>query len=131
MPIISGRDFNESNEKRVVKLLTANWIHNGYKYKIGLNVLNGKFNPNPHCLPGALYCTRKPNEWLDYGGKKMVVKCDVVFPDDAKIVLMKNKIKCDKFILYNPTKIFDKKQLSIADGSGGAGKNENNGTRRR
>ena len=123
MVVISGRDFKKRYKQPVVKLLCADKIHNGFKFTMGLNVLKQSFNTEAICGPGGLYCCfeKDQNKWTDYGGKKMVLKCKVVFPDDAKIVLMSNKMKCDKFYLYDCSHIFSKRKLKTMVRSGGGG----------
>jgi hypothetical protein len=96
-----------------VKLTTQDCIHNGYKYKEGLNTFNGKFNNKKICSHGGLYfCNKKDiGLWIYYNEKIMYYIWDVMLLDDSKIVNMGNKLKTDKFIITNKKCIWDDEEL--------------------
>ena len=86
-----------------VKLTTENCIHNNYKYKEGLNILDGEFNDKHICDKGGLYFCRKRDmaRWRSYSDKSMYYIWDVVLLENSKLVDMYDKLKTDRFILKN------------------------------
>jgi hypothetical protein len=113
MYILSGKEFNDKlandpnfilYQKSLVKLTVKNSIHNGFKFKEGLNVDLIIFNFKSSCKPGGFYFTNRDemSRWLIYSGKVMYWMWEVIIPDDAVVVIeSSNKIKTDKFILEN------------------------------
>ena len=106
--MITGKQFNEIyyNEK-FIKLTNHTCIHNKLKFKEGLNEDLVPFNPSRECKKGGLYFCNIDDftDWIEYSDKKMYYMWNVKIPDDAKVVVMENKIKCDKFILSNKRRI--------------------------
>jgi hypothetical protein len=96
-----------------VKLTTKYGVHNGYRYKEGLNCLDGKFNSDNICGSGGLYfCDEKDiGKWISYSDKVMYYIWDVTLLDDSKLVDMGDKLKTDKFILQNKRTIWDDNEL--------------------
>lgn len=85
-----------------VKLTCKDEIHNGYKYKTGINRDFRIFNPTGECSSGGFYFINKVDikRWLSYNWKIMVWMRSVKIPDDAMVYCESgNKFKCDKFIL--------------------------------
>ena len=123
---ITGKEFNETYPNaNVVKLTVADNNHNGFQYKEGLNHLpdNDPFNDNPVCDKGGLYCCFKKDFglWFHYGDKYMANIWSVTIPDDAKVVVMDNKIKVDRFILSNMEPLLSRDNCLTAVGQyGGA-----------
>lgn len=102
--MISGETFNSDYpNKKVIKLTVENDYYNDFQYKEGLNELNQSFNEWKICGPGGLYCCfiEDFSQWLEYNDKVMTNVWDVTIPDDAKVVVMDDKIKVNKFILSN------------------------------
>ena len=104
--MITGKEFNEKYpDANVVKLTVVNNCHNGFQYKEGINSLpeDESFNEKPICGKGGLYCCFKKDFclWFGYNDKVMTNIWSVTIPDDAKVVVMNNKIKVDRFILSN------------------------------
>ena len=85
-----------------VKLLRRSKVHNGFRFKKGLNILREPFNSWPNCDGGGLYYCKNSDiiTWLflydDLGWL-----ADVKNPPDAQIVKMPYKLKADKIILSN------------------------------
>lgn len=106
--VISGKEFNEKYKEKYVKLINKENNHNGYKYGPGLNTLDGPFNPRHVCRKGGLYFCQEDDigRWIEYGTGTMEYVCDVVIPDDAKVLVMENKLKTDKFELTNKRNIW-------------------------
>jgi len=97
-----------------VKLTTEDCVHDGYKYKEGLNLLNGIFNNQKiYYDPGGLYFCRKRDiaKWIDYGEKNTYYIWDVVLCNDSKLVDMGDVLKTDKFILENKRTIWDNEEI--------------------
>ncbi len=96
-----------------LKLTTENCIHNGYKYKEGLNCLEGEFNNERICGSGGLYFCRKEDfgKWINYNEKIMYYIWDVELCVDSKIVDMSDKLKTNKFILKNKRTIWDNYEI--------------------
>jgi len=88
-----------------VKILSSDLVHNGFKYKEGLNVDILPFDPSGSCKPGGLYFTDLKNfcKFLDYGN----LVADVTIPDDAQVyadggdATSPYKWKADRIILSN------------------------------
>lgn len=102
--MIDGEEFNKMyGEVHLVKLTTASRIHNGFEFKEGLNEDIHDFNPEEGCVKGGFYfCTYSDfGKWVYYKEMRMDYIWDVTVPNDAKVVIVNNKIKCDKFILSN------------------------------
>jgi hypothetical protein len=111
LPYMTGSEFNEKyGDKEYFKLTCEDNVHNGFTFKEGLNEDVLEFDPAPTCMPGGLYFTDRDNiiTWVEYGYKVMHWVWDVSIPDDAKVVVMDNKAKCDKFIITNKRCIWEK-----------------------
>ena len=88
------------------KILNKDRNHNGFQYKIGLNVLpQGEFARTGSCVPGGFYYTTIENilEFIDYG----IDLFEVTIPEDAQIRKISNKWRTDKIILGNHYSLFD------------------------
>lgn len=111
--IIVGKEFNNNNQTRYVKLLQKNMIHNGYRFIIGLNE-DKNFNEENECGPNGLYFCKYEHiiEWLFYNGKYMFWICDIKIPDDASVIIYDNKIKTDKLCLLNMMELETNELLS-------------------
>jgi hypothetical protein len=97
--IISGSEFNAIyNNKIYYKLVSISMIHNGYKFEKGLNIDKNEFN-NIECGPNGIYFCfgHFIDIWIDTNKKQLIWTVEV--PDDARIVVFKNKIKSNKIIL--------------------------------
>mgnify|MGYP005988838859 CR=1 FL=1 len=112
MELITGKQFNTKYPNaHVVKLTNDTNLHNDFQYTSGLNVLKQQFCEDYVCGPGGLYCCFKEyfTEWVVYNGMHMKNIWDVLIPDDAKVIVMNNKIKVDRFILSNQELVFNEK----------------------
>lgn len=100
--VMSGIVFKGCYHDEVfVKLTCDTEIHNGLKYKTGLNVDIRPFSPIGSCKTGGMYFIRKVDikRWLYYSKKTMVWMRSVKIPDDAMVYVEPDKFKCNKFIL--------------------------------
>ena len=88
-----------------VKLLKRSKVHNGFKFKAGLNVLKEPFNKDFGCAPGGFYYCKKSDidSWIYLYGDSIGWLADVETPPDAQVVRMPTlkKLKADKIILSN------------------------------
>ena len=116
---MSGKDFNEKfGSKQYVKLTRESCIHHSYQYKDGLNTDPEKFNPDKTCNDGGFYFYARDDfvKWLVYYGihDPMYYMWDVAIPDNAHVVVMdKDVIKCNQFILSNKRSIWDNYDLCM------------------
>ena len=97
-------------KKRFFKLLYKDEIHFDMKYKIGLNIDINNFDPFIKNGKG-LYFIEQTNiyKWRTFLNNKPYWIREVFFNDlaqDAKICIIDDKFKCDKFIL-GPRLLFD------------------------
>lgn len=83
------------------KVLRRDMTHYGFTYTVGLNVLEGKFNPSGQCSAGGLYVTWQPPRFYDFGSQI----AEVQLPPDAMVWTEFNKLKVDKLILGTPMPI--------------------------
>ena len=86
-------------DKYYLKVINSKKLHNGMKYKKGLNVDIRKFNDNPYktCVSGGLYFTTL--EYLPFFGNYGTQVAIIKIPKDAKLILdtgFKNKYRADK-----------------------------------
>jgi hypothetical protein len=112
--MITGKEFNEKYPNaEFVKLTNKKDLHNGYQYEEGLNELDDPFNEKPICAKGGLYfCFKKDcGQWVEYGDMKMENIWCVKIPDDAKIVIIDDKIKTNKFVLANKLYIWSSEEF--------------------
>jgi hypothetical protein len=99
---ISGSEFNKMFfGVGMIKLTTKDCCHNGFMFKEGMNDDTMNFNHDKVCTKDGLYfCNIKDGfDWLSYEDKVMYWVWDVEIPDDAKVIIFRNKIKTNKFIL--------------------------------
>jgi hypothetical protein len=99
MVVLTGKEFKEQYGIKFYKFLAKDFIHNGFNYKIGLNVDTKKFHPSGQCNEGGLYFTDKKNilSFSEYGPNLGVIE----IPDDAQVYIEENKFKADKLELTN------------------------------
>jgi hypothetical protein len=76
--------LNINKSQQYCKVLSSDWVHNGFKYKFGLNILNEKFNDDPKqsCCSGRLYITqlRYIRNYLHYGTQIALIELPVYYP---------------------------------------------------
>ena len=93
-----------------IKLMRKDENHHGYQYTTGLNVLpeSESFNSVEECGPGGLYvCERKDVAiWLNLYDDLEWYR-EATIPEDAKKVVLKNKVKTDKLVLEERHPISD------------------------
>lgn len=96
-----GSKFNSIvGNSELYKFMNDDLIHNGFQYKLGLNVDTVPFNPNSNYLIGGLsFCDESTCHvyWRSYGKKVAIVK----IPKDARVWIEYDSIKADKIILKN------------------------------
>ena len=89
------------------KILRSDLTHNGFTYKVGLNVDTVPFNPSGSCQSGGLYYTDIENlfGFLCFGD----LIADIVIPVYAKTYAdpQKDKWKADKLEITRITPIGD------------------------
>lgn len=99
--VITGKQFNEITKgKKFIKLTNVEEVHNGYKFKTGLNEDDKPFNPND-CSKGGIYFVedKYANKWANYEDKFMVHYREATIPDDAFVYLEDHKFKTNKINL--------------------------------
>jgi hypothetical protein len=114
--MITGEEFNKKyKDISFVKLTNHECNHNGFQFKEGLNEDILKFDSREKCGAGGLYfCNYKDfGIWTEYNKSVMKYIWDVTIMDDAKVVVMDNKIKCNKFILSNKRSIWNNKEICL------------------
>ena len=99
--LVKGSDVQ--GIKKLYKILHKSMVHNDFKYKEGLNVLQQPFNPNGSCRSGGLYISTEPHNFIDFG----TLLADVQLPEDALVWVESGKLKVDKLILSNIREIPD------------------------
>ena len=89
-------EFQSNDDKEVI-----NKYHDDPCYMEGLNVLEQKFDPDTIYDTGGLYCCFKKDfgNWFTYADRVMYNIWTVTIPNNAKVVVMDNRIKVDRFIL--------------------------------
>jgi hypothetical protein len=127
--MILGKEFNETNKSVLVKLTNECCVHNDYLYQEGLNELYSPFqediyrsNDNDYIYgdiyygPGLYFCKYEDMfHWLYYSGQSMRYIWLITIPDDAKVIILNKKIKCNKFIMTNQTDLLQGKKISIIE----------------
>ena len=127
--IISGEELNKLGKKYCILTTNCN-IHNEYEYKEGLNVLDLEFNKLnseeeindlTYDKYGLYFCDiNNIQHWppCHYDNQIMYYIYDVIIPDDAKVIIGKNKShiefawrivkinKTNKMILSNKRKLW-------------------------
>ena len=114
--LITGQQFNDQYGcEWFVKLTNETCIHNGLEFKEGLNKDTIEFNSERSCGPGGLYFCKYEHfgRWTYYNKTKMEYMWDVKIPNDAEVVIMDNKIKCNMFILLNKRCIWTDHDLCL------------------
>jgi hypothetical protein len=99
------------------KITNKDENHHGYKYKDGLNMLEGKFNENinDNCGKGGFYFTTAEyiHEFYDYGENLRVVELPLDNPN-FKMVKLNQKFRANMIILkekYNFNNLNDFKEI--------------------
>ena len=114
--MISGKGFNELYKGiSFVKLTNEESVHNKFAYKEGLNEDVLEFDPINDCVPGGLYFCKYEDfgRWINYRDELIMYTWDVKIPGTAKVVVMNDKVKCNKFILSNKRSIWDNEELCL------------------
>ena len=88
------------------KLLKTDWIHHGYRYNLGINVLHDAFVKNSPNSGGFFFCTREQLPiWLSLY-ENLTTVCDVILPVSANVTEFDTKWKSDIIFLDNPRSIY-------------------------
>lgn len=90
---------DEKCEKKYVKLLYDDLIHNGFQWCEGLNVDVHEFNEREECSQGGLYFVNRENFKPFLQSHTKIA--DVEIPPDAKVIHYDDKSKADRVILKN------------------------------
>lgn len=108
---ISGKLFNRLYHRdKFVKLTNEAEIHNGFKFKTGLNVDCIPFKPSNSCRAGGIYFVHEDDKerWLNYcpriGRMKYLRYCTI--PNSARVYVEKDKFKTNELILSDRQQIF-------------------------
>ena len=90
------------------KVLTDNFTHHDYTYKIGLNVLQSKFDSNPDCAPDGFYVCELQDvvHWLTLHNNNKYI-AEVELCPDSIVVPGHKKIKTNKLVLDSVVLIED------------------------
>jgi hypothetical protein len=97
-----------SNESKFYKVLSPDMNNRGFQYKLGLNVLEEKFNTNDmECSDGGLYFCNLEDVviWLSLYTNPLICKVDI--PNNANVIKLQRKYKTDCIILSNPVGLFE------------------------
>jgi hypothetical protein len=99
--IITGSEFNAVNNDTILyKLVRISMIHHDFKFVKGLNIDTNEFNDTEYGPNGIHFCfCDHIGEWINLYIKALLWIVEV--PDDARVVIFKDKIKSDKIILKN------------------------------
>jgi hypothetical protein len=81
------------------KIVSHDYIHHGFTYKLGLNIDSIKFNPADTCKPGGLYFTDFDNLGTYYKHGDLIAFIKI--PSDAQVYKdpYGTKWKADRFII--------------------------------
>lgn len=114
---LSGTKFNSvhnhlygnSEQYKLVKLTNEIEVHNGYKFKNGLNIDTNHFHPFGSCQSGGIYFifAKNMDNWISYNNKNMVYYRFVIIPDDAQVYIENGKFKTNKLILSEKKNLLD------------------------
>lgn len=114
--VMSGTEFNQLHaDTPFVKLTNRACIHNGYRYKSGVNTLDVTFT-NEKCDSGGLYFCRYCDfpKWLRYRYEKMYWIWTITIPNDAVVVDYGDKLKCNMFCLSDKVRLWYGFSLDLA-----------------
>jgi len=95
---LSGEKFNEMyNGRRFYKFLNNNLDHNGYIYRLGLNVDVNEFSNEECCEGGLCFCSDQQYHlhWNSYGDKIGFVEV----PRDSVVSVGENGFKADQLFV--------------------------------
>ena len=87
--------------KTYYKVLRKDMTHRGFKYEMGLNIDTNEFNDNieQNCVKGGLYFVDLENIYKHIAFGDYLAEINI--PEDAKVVLLNNKYRTNKFIINN------------------------------
>lgn len=106
---MSGVEFNRDHGHRVaLKLTFDTHIHNDFEYNMGLNVDHNIFDAREAYCSGMFFAFEEDvPSWLFHIKSRRMHKWawTVAIPDDAKVVVFDDRVKCDRFILSDPRPI--------------------------
>lgn len=99
--MLIGKEFNNQYaDVTFVKLVNEKSIHNGLYFGEGFNICTEKITFDKS--EGMYFCKNEDlTQWMNHNNKQMTYVFDVTIPDDAKVLIEENRMKCDMFILSN------------------------------
>jgi hypothetical protein len=97
----SSEDLLPIYNSKYYKFLHKDLTHNGFKYKLGLNVDTIPFYTLQPCSAGGLYFTTPENLWRYSHFGSLIGEVEI--PPDAKIHFEDDKAKADKIIIKSIT----------------------------
>lgn len=96
-------------ETKYYKILNQEMIHNGFQYKMGLNIDTKEFNPKGSCEYGGLYYTTEEfiHKFFEYG----CFIAEIEIPSDAKVYAdpTGDRWKTDRLIITKINPIYEHK----------------------
>src|SRR5271156_5210077 len=96
---LTGKRVKELlNGMPLLKFMNDNDKHYNMIYKDGLNEDVLSFNPSNECSSGGIYITTLDNYDHFYDGYGNYAR-EVIIPDDARVYIEEDKMKCNKVIL--------------------------------
>lgn len=106
---MNGEQFNHWHAGQMaIKLTFDDHIHNGFEYNMGLNVDRNVFATYAPFNSGMFFAFEEDiPKWLFNGTVNRMHRWawTVAIPNDAKVVVYANRVKCDRFILSDPRPI--------------------------
>jgi hypothetical protein len=96
---ITGKSFNWFFPNQYYKLLNADCVHHGLRYKQGLNIDPIRFSGHP-CVAGGLYFTDV--QFIPFWAKVIPSYthfCPVYIPDDAWVLTEETKSKASMLLI--------------------------------
>jgi hypothetical protein len=101
--LLNNSKIYKNNNVTYYKILTNDFIHNNFQFKLGENILKQKFNKDVSCCSeGGFYFCKLEDvcKWLDYKYNLTYI-CEVQLCKDSIVVDGHDKLKTNKFILKN------------------------------
>jgi hypothetical protein len=101
--LLNNSKIYKENNVTYYKVLSENFLHNTFQFKLGENILKQHFNQDVHyCCDGGFYFCKLEDvcKWLTYKYNLNYI-CEVELCPDSIVVAGQDKLKTNKFILKN------------------------------